>query len=162
VPSRVRVYIKTLALSMMLDPVTITTGICALLKATFDTVVLLKAFGEGVSIIKDKLIGLLHDVENLAEILNSMKSTFDEITPEAATGHIGTHWQNISRALENGLETLGQLQGCLQEINKTRKLLDGPRKQLRLKFAAERLALYRQHVQSYRDALQLSQLSVIL
>ncbi|KAL9079185.1 MAG: hypothetical protein Q9157_001936 [Trypethelium eluteriae] len=146
----------------MLDPVTIATGVGALLKSAYSITVELKAFGDSVSIVKDKLNGLLQDVEALTLVLTSMRATFEGITAGVGTDQIGNHWQNISRALENGKETLAQLRGCLRDINKTSRLLDTPIKQLRLNAAADRIGLFREHVQSYRDALQLSLQTVIL
>lgn len=75
---------------------------------------------------------------------------------------MASHWRNISQALEDGKGILGQLQERLLEVNKTTKFLDGPRKQLRLNFATDQIASYRQHIQSYRDALQLSLQTIIL
>ncbi|KAI9711211.1 MAG: hypothetical protein M1820_002198 [Bogoriella megaspora] len=146
----------------MIDPITIATGICALLKATCNIAIELKSFGDGVAIIKEKMAGLLQDVEALKMVLTSMRETFEGTVTDFLTGHMGTHWQNISRALQNGQETLAQLHDCLEEVNKTCKILDAPRKQLRLQFAADRLDLFQQHIQSYRDALQLSLQTVTL
>ena len=146
----------------MLDPITITTSIGALLKAAYSIAVELKSFRDSITIVQEKLDGLLQDVEALASVLTSMRDTFEGITAGVGTDNIGKHWQDISRALENGKETLAQLHECLQEVNRTSKIMDAPRKQLRLTFATDRLALFRQHVQSYRDALQLSLQTVIL
>ncbi|KAL9094493.1 MAG: hypothetical protein Q9165_003343 [Trypethelium subeluteriae] len=146
----------------MLDPVTIATGVGALLKSACSIIAELKAFGDGVAIVKDKLNGLLQDVEDLTLVLTSMRHTFEGITAGVGTDQIGNHWQNISRALENGKETLAQLRACLKDVNKTSRLFDTPTKQLRLNAAADRISLFREHVQSYRDALQLSLQTVIL
>ncbi|KAI9658419.1 MAG: hypothetical protein M1821_002552 [Bathelium mastoideum] len=146
----------------MIDPITITTGIGALLTTTYSIVVELKAFGDGVAIVKDKLNGLLQDVEAFKLVLKSMSDTFGGIKLETDSGDVGKHWQNIDRALQNGQETLDQLRGCLKDINTSSRLLDDPKKQLRLQLAGDRLSLFRQHVQSYSDALQLSIQTVIL
>ncbi|KAI9679729.1 MAG: hypothetical protein M1822_007335 [Bathelium mastoideum] len=146
----------------MIDPITITTGIGALLTTTYSIVVELKAFGDGVAIVKDKLNGLLQDVEAFQLVLTSMTNTFSGIKQETDSGDVGKHWQNINWALQNGQETLDQLRGCLKDINTSSRLLDGAKKQLRLQLAGDRLSLFRQHVQSYSDALQLSIQTVIL
>ena len=146
----------------MLDPVTISTGVAALLKASYSIVFELKAFKDRAAGVQDKLDGLLQDVEALNLVLSSMRETFETIAVGSDTGHISDHWQNISRALENGNETLSQLRSCLEDINRSNKILDGPRKQLRLDFATDKLDFFRQHIQSYRDALQLSLQTVIL
>ena len=146
----------------MLDPISITTGVGALLQATYSIASKLKTFGDGVTIVKDKLNGLLYDVEALAMVLSSMRDTFEGITAVAGTGHISNHWKDISKAIENCKDTLAQLHGRLEEVNKASKILDAPRRQLRLNFAADELSSFRQQVQSYRDTLQLSLQAVIL
>jgi hypothetical protein len=78
------------------------------------------------------------------------------------TGHAGSHWKNLSRSLEDGTGTLKQLHELLESINKKTSVLDGPRKHLRYKNAIDHIVTYREQVQSYRAALQLSLSTIIL
>lgn len=147
---------------MMADPLSITTGVVALLKATYSVGTELKQFCDGVGVVNSNLLDLKKDVEGLTSVLKSMRTTFENITAEEDTGHVGNHWQNIARALQDGTEILGQLHTCFEEVDKETKFLDRPRKQLRLNLAAKRIGAFRQHIQSYRDALQLSLQTIIL
>ncbi|KAK5739190.1 GTP-binding protein Rho1 [Elasticomyces elasticus] len=146
----------------MPEPLSIATGVASLLKVTWTVGVELKAFRDGVKIVSAKLDGLVKDVEGLKSVLESMQVTFENITAVHGTGHIGSHWQNIAQALEDGGELVGQLREELAKVNKTTTFLDGPRKQLRLNMATETIAAHRVSIQSYRDALQLSLQTVIL
>ncbi|KAK5706215.1 GTP-binding protein Rho1 [Elasticomyces elasticus] len=146
----------------MPEPLSIATGVASLLKVTWTVGVELKAFRDGVKIVSAKLDGLVKDVEGLKSVLESMQVTFENITAVHGTGHIGSHWQNIAQALEDGGELVGQLRDELAKVNKTTTFLDGPRKQLRLNMATETIAAHRVSIQSYRDALQLSLQTVIL
>ncbi|KAK5682779.1 GTP-binding protein Rho1 [Elasticomyces elasticus] len=146
----------------MPEPLSIATGVASLLKVTWTVGVELKAFRDGVKIVSAKLDGLVKDVEGLKSVLESMQVTFENITAVHGTGHIGSHWQNIAQALEDGGELVGQLRDELAKVNKTTTFLDGPRKQLRLNMATETIAAHRVSIQSYRDALGLSLQTVIL
>ncbi|KAK3638315.1 GTP-binding protein Rho1 [Elasticomyces elasticus] len=146
----------------MPEPLSIATGVASLLKVTWTVGVELKAFRDGVKVVSAKLDGLVKDVEGLKSVLESMQVTFESITAVHGTGHIGSHWQNIAQALEDGGELVGQLRDELAKVNKTTTFLDGPRKQLRLNMATETIAAHRVSIQSYRDALGLSLQTVIL
>ncbi|KAK5724046.1 cell division cycle-related protein [Elasticomyces elasticus] len=146
----------------MPEPLSIATGVASLLKITWTVGVELKAFRDGVKVVSAKLDGLVKDVEGLRSVLESMQVTFENITAVHGTGHIGSHWQNIAQALEDGRELVGQLRDELAKVNKTTTFLDGPRKQFRLNMATETIAAHRVSIQSYRDALQLSLQTVML
>lgn len=150
----------------MTDPLSITTGILGLSKVIWNVGVELKQFRDNAATVNTTVNGLLHDVESLGLVLDSMKTTFEEENLRHATlhatGHIGNHWRNIGRSLQDGQDTLKQLEGLIQNINKSVTMLDGPRKQLRLQNAEEQVANYRHQIQSYRDALQLSLQTMIL
>src|SRR5438034_889477 len=79
-----------------------------------------------------------------------------------STGHIGNHWRNISRSIQDGTKTLASLQATLEKVNKSATVLDGARKHLRLKWASEEIAIFQHEIRSYRDTLQLSLQTVIL
>jgi len=65
-----------------------------------------------------------------------------------ATGHIGNHWVNLSRALEIGTETIKRLHILLDSINTDKFFLDGHKPQLRLNTAIDQIAVLRDHFQS--------------
>ena len=146
----------------MPDPLSITTAVAGLLKASYEVGVELKKFKAGVTVVRTTIDRLIKDVEGLQLVLESMRDTFANVTAEFGTGNVASHWQNIAQALEDGNGILRQLQECVQEVNKTARLLDGPRKQLRLNLAADQIALYHQHIKSYRDTLQLSLQTIML
>jgi hypothetical protein len=50
----------------------------------------------------------------------------------------------------------------LVQCNKDVRFMDATRRQMRLNDASEQIAIYRQEIQSYKDALQLSLQSVTL
>lgn|SRR5271156_4411948 len=149
----------------MVEPLSITTGVLSLLGVCFNVGVELKRFRDGVAVVNTTVDGLLHDVSGLEQVLESMKETFDQANNphhSQATGHIGNHWKNLSRSLQDGQNTLIRLQELLEGVNKSVTLLDGPRRQLRFNSAAEQIVAFRQQIQSYRDALQLSLQTIIL
>lgn len=146
----------------MPDPLSIATAVIALLEATLTVGSELKKFHDGVLVVKSTIDGLLKDVEGLSIVLESMRDTFETVTAEFGSGNVATLWQSVARALEDGKEILGQLHERLQEINKDTRFMDGPRKYMRLNFATDQIAGFRQHVQSYRDTLQLSLQTIIL
>jgi hypothetical protein len=149
----------------MADPLSITAGVLALIQASVQVTVLLKQFRTDVSVVNATLTGLLSDVDGFQQVLESMKETFerDDVKPNLqTTGHVGSHWKNLARSLDDGASTLQQLHALLDSINKTTSILDAPRKQLRFKSAMEQIATYREQIQSYRAALHLSLSTIIL
>lgn len=148
-----------------MDPLSITAGVLALLGACVTTGVTLKEFYDGAATADIKIKGLLTDVESFAQVLRSMKDTLEQENIQLSlqsTGHIGNHWNNLSTSIQDGQSTLIQLQETIQKANKSVSLLDGPRKHLRLRGAADEIAVYQQKIRSYRDALQLSLQTAIL
>jgi hypothetical protein len=145
----------------MADPLSITTGVLSLLGVCYKVGVELKTFCDGVSTVSATVKGMLNDIDGLLKVLHSMNDTFEQVA-QRPTGHIGAHWQNISRSLEDGQGALEGLQELVTKVNKEVKVLDGPRKHVRMKSAEERINSFRTQVQSFRDALALSLQTVIL
>jgi hypothetical protein len=149
----------------MADPLSITASVLTLIQVSVTVTVLLKQFRDEVNVVDTTLTGLLNDVDGFQQVLTSMKETFDQEDIKSnlgVTGHVGSHWKNLARSLGDGAGTLRQLQSLLEGVNKTTSFLDGPRKQLRFKSAIDQIAMYREQIQSYRAALQLSLSTVIL
>ena len=146
----------------MPDPFSITTGVLTLLQVTVTVVNELKKLRDGASVVNQTISDLANHVDSLKIVLESMRDTFESLTALHGSGHIATLWDNVARSIEDGKRVLGQLESVIQEINIETSLLDEYRKQLRLDRAAERIAGFRMHVQSYRDGLHLSLQAIIL
>ena len=140
----------------MPEPLSIATSIAGLLKATWTIGVELKKFHDGVSTISKTLSDLENDVDALANVLGSMRQTFESITAATGTGDLATHWKNVAKAIDDGNGIIRELGDELQDINKTTNFLDAARKQLRMNFADDKLAALRIRVHSLRETLQLS------
>jgi len=144
-----------------MDPFSVTTGVVALLGACVKVGAELKKFHDDVGSVNDTLSGMLEDVNALIRVLNAMRATFDGM-PKPITGHIGTHWENITCSLKDGKDALTGLQEVVNSVNKDVSILSGPRKQVRLKSAEAKVSQFRHHLQSFRDTLQLSMQALIL
>jgi len=149
----------------MADPLSITASVVTLIQVSVQVTVLLKQFRDEVSVVDATFTGLLNDVDGFQRVLESMKETFDQDDIKSnlqVTGHVGSHWRNLARSLDDGAKTLRQLHELLDTINKKTSILDAARKQLRFKSAIEQIGTYREQIQSYRAALQLSLSTIIL
>lgn len=149
----------------MADPLSITASIVTLIQVAVQITTLVKQFRDEVSGVDSTLNGLLSDVEGFLRVLEAMKETFEQGDIKAnlqVTGHVGGHWKNLARSLNDGTAALKQLHDLLDGVNKSRKVLDGSRKWLRLKAARERIVRYQEQIQSYRSVLQLSLSTMIL
>ncbi|KAK5163776.1 uncharacterized protein LTR77_010450 [Saxophila tyrrhenica] len=148
----------------MPDPLSIATGVLALLQVTGFVASELKKFHDGSSLANKTLSDLHRDLESLNRVLESMRNAFEHITAEQSgtTGHVGALWDNVARSIQDSKDVMRELQNLLIEINKDASFLDEHRKQLRLKRAEERITRFRLHIHSYRDGLQLSMQTIIL
>jgi hypothetical protein len=148
-----------------MDPLSVATGILALLGTCIKTGTVLKDLYDGAAIVDFKVKGLLTEVESFTQVLRLMKDTLEQENVQSslqATGHIGNHWNNLATSILDGQKTLLQLQDTLEKVNKSVSLLDGTRKHLRLRSAADEISIFQQQIRSYRDTLQLSLQTVIL
>lgn len=126
---------------------------------------ILKDFYDSAAIADTKVKGLLTEVESFTQALRLMKDTLEQENIQIsfqATGYIGNHLNNLATSIQNGQETLLQLQEIIEKVNKSVSLLDGARKHLRLRSAADEIAVYQQQIRSYRDTFQLTLQAVIL
>jgi small GTP-binding protein len=146
----------------MPDPLSITTGVVALLRVTWTIATELKKFQAEVPVVKESIGALQRDVDGLTRVLESMRDTFANMTAEHGTGIVAAHWSNIAKSVVDGHDLLLQLHSEVQKIDKKTTILDGPRKQLRLNLAEDKISGFRIHIQAYRDALQLSMQTIIL
>lgn len=147
----------------MADPLSITTGVVALMTLCIKVSVELKKLRLGAKDANSTITAMLADVKSLRTVLVSIEESFEEIdSGPPMTGHIGTHLSHIRRALNDGKGSLMNVERLLVEVNKEAKFLDGTRRHLRLKVAMDELANYRSEVQAYKDALQLSLQTVTL
>ncbi len=148
-----------------MDPLTITSGVAALIGVGVKVGFTLKDVYDGTQIVDAKGRALGHEVESLVQVLEFMRATLEEKKMQDAfqsTGHIGNHWKNIAACIEDGQRTLEQLQAVLEKVDKTVVVLDSARKHFRIKFAADEIAMYHGQIRSYKDTMQLSIQTVIL
>ncbi|KAH6612149.1 hypothetical protein C7974DRAFT_381579 [Boeremia exigua] len=148
-----------------MDPFSITASIITLLQVSAQVTVLVRQFRDEVSVVDATLNGILNDVDGFQQVLQSMKETLAQEDIQAdvqATGHVGSHWKNLARSLSDGESTLDQLRSLLTSVNKSTSFLDASRKQLRMKSAVAQISGFREQIQSYRAALQLSLSTIIV
>ncbi|KAH7092440.1 hypothetical protein FB567DRAFT_237932 [Paraphoma chrysanthemicola] len=146
-----------------MDPLSITVSVVTLIKVAGQASILLNQFCIDVGGINATLSGLLNDVAGFQQVLEGMKETFElEDIKANLTGHAGGHWENLARSLKDGEETLRQLTSLLEAVNKKTSFLDAPRKVARMKGAIEQIGMFREQIQSYRSALELSLSTIIL
>jgi hypothetical protein len=149
----------------MADPLTITTGVLAFLGTCITVCAELKKLQAGAAEADTKIHALFVDVDALRKVLGSMEGTVQEVEDQNGinmTGHVGTHWKNLSQALVDGELTVSELGIFLRTLNKNATIFNGTRKHLRLQSGSEKIASYRQQIQSYKDTLQLSLQTITL
>jgi DNA repair exonuclease SbcCD ATPase subunit len=147
----------------MVDPLSITASVASILGVCINVSIQLRTFLKGASEVRTTVTAMLTDVKALRHVLQSMEDTFEAMdSDEPQTGHIGMHWDNLSRSLNDGKESLDRLENLLRDANKDVAIFDTLRRQARLKTVGEQLVNFRQEVQTYKDALQLSLQTIIL
>ncbi|KAF4214229.1 hypothetical protein CNMCM8980_006914 [Aspergillus fumigatiaffinis] len=146
----------------MVEPLTIVASAASLLGICSKVAVELKRFRHGAAEARTYVTAMLNDMKGLRDVLQSMEDTFDEFEVQPSSGHIGIHWKNLLRSLQDGRSTLEQLEELLTTINKQVTFLDSARREVRVKSAVEQIANFRQQVQTYKDAMQLSLQTIIL
>jgi len=147
------------------DPLSVAASVVALLTISVKITCSLHKFRDEVSGVDATLTGLINDVTSFQHVLESMKDTFDQDDVKSnlqATGHVGAHYKNLAISLEDSFASLQDLLTLLEGVNKTTNFLDGPRKQFRYKNAIDQIALFRERIQTFRAALQLSLSTIIL
>ncbi|KAF3034835.1 hypothetical protein E8E11_004725 [Didymella keratinophila] len=148
-----------------MDPLSITVSVLTLITISAQVTGLVRQFRDEVNVVDTTLNGILNDVEGFQSVLESMKETIDQKDLRGdlqTTGHVGSHWKNLSRSLNDGEGTLEQLRSLIISVSRSAKFLDAPRKHLRFKSAIAQIAEFREQIQSYRAALQLSLSTIIL
>ena len=148
-----------------MDPLSITTGVLSLLGVCVSVSIELRKLKNGAGEAKSRISGLLSDVDNLRNVLQSMELTLDDLHNKdrfQTTGHIGVHWHSLNQSLSDGKDTLDDLASLLTSLDKSVSVLDGTRRYLRLEQASTQIVEYRQHVQSYHDTIQFSLQTVTL
>lgn len=76
----------------MPDPLRIAAGVIGLLNVTGSIANELRKFHGAASAVDKTVSDLQHDVDSLQTVLESMQSTFEKVTPQGETEHIGHHW----------------------------------------------------------------------
>lgn len=148
-----------------MDPLSITTGVITILSVTYNVGVEIKKFRDDVSSVDVVLETLITDVESLHGVLETMQETLNKAGTRSTlqlTGHIGNHWRNMERSLEDSQRVLSELLVLFQDINKSVSFLDGPRKVRRYRAMSERIQRYSNQISSYKDTLNLSLQTLVL
>ncbi|KAF1926472.1 uncharacterized protein M421DRAFT_102513 [Didymella exigua CBS 183.55] len=146
-------------------PLSITVSVLTLITISAQVTGLVRQFRDEVNVVDTTLNGIINDVEAFQSVLESMNETIEQKELRAhsnTTGHVGSHWKNLSRSLSDGSSTLEQLWSLITSVSKSAKFLDAPRKHLRFKSAIAQIAEFREQIQSYRAALQLSLSTITL
>lgn len=144
-----------------MDPLSITTGVLALLGVCYNVGTGLKKLYDDIEAVDETVAAIIEDVKALTKVLNTMKTSFDGVAGPL-TGHVGAHWENIYSSLKDGNGALEGLYEVVKEVSRETSVLSGTRKQMRLKAAESKIGLFRKQIQSFRDTLQLSMQALIL
>ncbi|KAI4656608.1 uncharacterized protein J4E78_006497 [Alternaria triticimaculans] len=146
-----------------MDPFSITLGVVTLTTLASKAGIELKKLRSGAAEATNNVNAMLADLKALKTVLDLIEDGFEDLDSRAPlTGHIGSHWSALQTTLGDGCESLQKLESLLVLVNKEVRYLDSARRALRLKEANDQIIMYRQEIQAYRDALQLSFQSVIL
>lgn len=146
-----------------MDPFSITVGVISLVAISSKVCVELKKLRAGCNEASTNINAMLADLKALRTVLDSIEEGFEELDSRTPlTGFIGTHWAALKTTLGDGCDSMDRLRVLLVHVNKDVKFLDSTRRVLRLKEANDQIAIYRQEVQAYKDALQLSLQAVTL
>ncbi|ORY12913.1 hypothetical protein BCR34DRAFT_600219 [Clohesyomyces aquaticus] len=145
-----------------MDPFSITLGVVTLVTVASKVGIELKRLRNGAHEASTSINAMLADLKALKIVLESIEEGFEDLDGRAPlTGYIGAHWSALKTSLSDGCDSLDKLRAFLELTNKEVQLLDPIRRVIRLKEANEQIVTYRQEIQAYKDALQLSLQSVI-
>jgi hypothetical protein len=145
-----------------MDPFSITLGVVTFVTLASKASLELKKLRNGATE-ASTINAMLADLKALKVVLESIEDGFEDLDSRAPlTGIISAHWQALKATLTDGCVAMDTLRELLVDINKEVSNLDAIRRGKRLKEANDRIVLYRQEIQAYKDALQLSFQSVIL
>jgi uncharacterized protein YoxC len=148
-------------IAMAMDPFSITIGAVSLFAMCAKVGIELKKFRNNAGHADTNINAMLPDLKALKTVLGAIEDGFEGLDARTPlTGTIDTHWVALKDTLKDGRESLDRLRSFLKHVNKDVKFLDFTRRAIRFKEANDQIALQRQEVQAYRDALQLSLQSV--
>ncbi|KAI4710663.1 hypothetical protein J4E89_004251 [Alternaria sp. Ai002NY15] len=140
-----------------MDPFSITLGVVTLTTLASKAGIELKKLRSGAAEATNNVNAMLADLKALKTVLDLIEDGFEDLDSRAPlTGYIGSHWSALQTTLGDGCESLQKLESLLVLVNKDVRYLDSARRALRLKEANDQIIMYRQEIQAYRDALQLS------
>jgi hypothetical protein len=146
-----------------MDPFSITLGAITLVTVCSKVGIELKKLRNGAGEAGKNINAMLADLKALKGVLDMIEDGFEELDGSAPlTGYIGNHFSALKATLNDGCDTMGKLNNLLVLVNKEVKVLDAVRRGVRLREANDQIVMYRQEIQAYKDALQLSFQAVIL
>lgn len=140
----------------MPDPLSITTGVVALLTVPVSVVDETRKLQEGASVVHETISALTEDVEGIARVLESLRNTFEAIPAMQGTkghDHLKSLWNNVARTIEKADLIPGQLASLIQEINGDCRFMGAYMKYIRLKLADGKMNAFRVRVQSVLDEI---------
>jgi hypothetical protein len=149
----------------MADPLSITAGVVGLLVTCVKLGAGFKEIYDGAAIADTAVQMLVHEIESFEHTLEIMNETLSQPDVQLSiqsTGHLGNHWSDVSKSIEDGKVTLAQLLEILQKVDKTVSVLGGARKHFRLKGATGEIARYQRQIKAYKDTMQLSMQTMVL
>jgi uncharacterized phage infection (PIP) family protein YhgE len=146
-----------------MDPFSITLGVVTLTTVASKIGLELKKLRNGAQQASTNINAMLADLKALKAVLELIEDGFEELDGSAPlTGHIGAHWLALKTTLNEGCNSMNSLQRLLVHVNTDVRYLGSIRRVARLKEANDQIVMYRQEIQAYKDALQLSLQSVVL
>nr|OQO23764.1 hypothetical protein B0A51_10146 [Rachicladosporium sp. CCFEE 5018] len=148
----------------MSDPLSITTGVLTVLGVCTKVGWQLNQFQGAAKVVDTTVETLKADIDGIVKVLQALEETI-RVTRASAfeeTGHIGTHWRNLSTSIADGKDVLDNLHSLLERVAKKTTLLNRPRMQLRYQLAEDQLDMLQRRLRSWRDTIQLSLCIVIL
>ncbi|OQO04172.1 hypothetical protein B0A48_10782 [Cryoendolithus antarcticus] len=148
----------------MPEPLSIATGVLTVLGVCTKVGWQLNQFQGAAKVVDTTVEALKADIDGIVKVLQALEETI-RLTRASAfeeTGHIGTHWRNLSTSIADGKDVLDNLLSLLERVAKKTTLLNRPRMQLRYQLAEDQLDMLQKRLRSWRDTIQLSLCIVIL
>jgi hypothetical protein len=144
-----------------MDPLSITTAVAALVGACSKLTNLLGVINQSKSVDTSiKSLGI--EINSLSQVLGNIGVSFGDsaiaaATLEPQTGHEAQHWRNVKQSMEDCDCTLKMLEPILKSVKQSEsRIFSALRKQIKLEDKAGEIALLKQQIASYRQAMQLS------
>lgn len=144
-----------------MEPLSITTAVVTLVGACSKLTTLLGVINKSKTVDTSiKSLGI--EINSLAQVLGNIGVSFGDsaiaaATLESRTGHEVQHWRNVKRSMDDCESTLKMLEPILKSVKQGENwIFPALRRQMKLEERAGEIALLKQQIASYRQAMQLS------